>query len=85
MLATAIFYEDGIDHAGFLDSSVLGSDHKGMYANLSTQALMELGETTYKNHNSVSYNSTTRGSQMRIGKYSINNSFITKCTIVSNV
>jgi hypothetical protein len=37
---SARFIQDGIEHAGFLDPSVLGSDHKGMYANLNTQALI---------------------------------------------
>jgi hypothetical protein len=40
ILASAIFIQDGIEHAGFLDPSELGSDHKGMYANLNTQALI---------------------------------------------
>jgi hypothetical protein len=40
ILASARFTQDGIEHAGFLDSSVLGSDHKGMYADLNTQALI---------------------------------------------
>jgi hypothetical protein len=43
ILATARLFEDGIEHAGFLDSSVLGSDHKGMYADLNTQALIGTG------------------------------------------
>jgi hypothetical protein len=30
ILASARFIQDGIEHAGFLDPSVLGSDHKGM-------------------------------------------------------
>jgi hypothetical protein len=40
ILATAILFQDGIEHAGFLDSSVLGSDHKGMYVDLNTQTLI---------------------------------------------
>jgi hypothetical protein len=34
ILSTAILFQDGIEHAGFLYSSVLGSDHKGIYADL---------------------------------------------------
>jgi hypothetical protein len=40
ILASARFIQDDIEHAGFLDSSVLGSDHKGMYADLNTQSLI---------------------------------------------
>jgi hypothetical protein len=40
ILATARLFQDGIEHAGFLDSSLLESDHKGMYADLNTQALI---------------------------------------------
>jgi hypothetical protein len=40
ILASASFIQDGIEHAGFLDPSVLGSDHKGMYADLNTQTLI---------------------------------------------
>jgi hypothetical protein len=40
ILASAKFIQDGIKHAGFLDPSVLGSDHKGMYSDLNTQALI---------------------------------------------
>jgi hypothetical protein len=40
ILASARFIQDGIEHAGFLDPSVLGSDHKGRYADLNTQALI---------------------------------------------
>jgi hypothetical protein len=40
VLATAILFQECIEQAGFLDSSVLGSDHKGMYADLNTQALI---------------------------------------------
>jgi hypothetical protein len=43
ILDKARLFQDGIEHAGFLDSSVLGSDHKGMYAYLNTQALIETG------------------------------------------
>jgi hypothetical protein len=40
ILASARFIQDDIEHAGFLDPIVLGSDHKGMYADLNTQALI---------------------------------------------
>jgi hypothetical protein len=40
ILASARFIQDGIEYTGFLDPSVLGSDHKGMYADLKTQALI---------------------------------------------
>jgi hypothetical protein len=40
ILATARLFQDGIERARFLYSSVLGSDHKGMYADLNTQALI---------------------------------------------
>jgi hypothetical protein len=40
ILATARLFQDGIEHAGFLDSSVLGNDHKWMHANLNTQSLI---------------------------------------------
>jgi hypothetical protein len=40
ILASARFIQDGIEHAGFLYPSVLGSDHKGMYADLNTQSLI---------------------------------------------
>jgi hypothetical protein len=43
MLATARLLQDGIEHAKFLDSSVLVSDHKGMYTDLNTQALIGTG------------------------------------------
>jgi hypothetical protein len=40
ILATSRLFQDGIKHAGFLYSSVLGSNHKGIYAELNTQALI---------------------------------------------
>jgi hypothetical protein len=40
ILATARLFQDRIDHTGFLDSSVLGSDHKCMFAYLNTQTLI---------------------------------------------
>jgi hypothetical protein len=43
ILASARFVQDGFEHARFLDPSVLGSDHKGMYADLNTQALIGNG------------------------------------------
>jgi hypothetical protein len=43
VLAKARLFQDCIEQAGFLDSSVLGSDHKGMYADLNTQALIGTG------------------------------------------
>jgi hypothetical protein len=43
ILATARLFQDDIEHAGFLDSSVLGSDHKGMYADRNTHALIGSG------------------------------------------
>jgi hypothetical protein len=43
VLSTARLFQDCIKQAGFLDSSVLGSDHKGMYADLNTQALIGTG------------------------------------------
>jgi hypothetical protein len=43
VLATARLFQDCIEQARFLDSSVLGSDHKGMYADLNTQALVGTG------------------------------------------
>jgi hypothetical protein len=43
VLATARLFQDRIEQAGFLDSSVLGSNHKGMYADLNTQALIGTG------------------------------------------
>jgi hypothetical protein len=43
ILATARLFQDDIEHAGFLDPSVLGSDHKGMYVDLNIQALIGTG------------------------------------------
>jgi hypothetical protein len=43
VLATARLFQDGIEQAWFLDPSVLGSDHKGMYSDLNTQALIGTG------------------------------------------
>jgi hypothetical protein len=36
-------FQDLIEQARFLDSNVFGSDHKGMYADLNTQALLGTG------------------------------------------
>jgi hypothetical protein len=43
ILATARLFQDRIEHAGFLGSGVLGSDHKGMYADLNTQDMIGTG------------------------------------------
>jgi hypothetical protein len=43
VLATARLFQDCIEQAGFLDCSVLVSDHKGMYADLNTHTLIGTG------------------------------------------
>jgi hypothetical protein len=42
-LAMTRLFQDCMEHAGFLDSIVLGSDHKGMYVDLNKQALIGTG------------------------------------------
>jgi hypothetical protein len=42
-LATSILFQDFIEQARFLHSSVQGSDHKSMYVELNTQALIGTG------------------------------------------
>jgi hypothetical protein len=41
--AASRLFQDCIEQSGFLDSSILGSEHKRMYADLNTQSLMGNG------------------------------------------